>query len=294
MESNQKSKQEIMPFIEKWKIRYLDLLIKALKPKGDVLEVGFRSSQAADKIEECQPKSHTIIEGNPKYLEMAKAWAKNHPNVKIISEDWEKALPKLGTFDAIFFNAYSEEGDLGFLNYLDPEELKEASQNIQSILGKFEKEFDSIDVNFTDEDIDNFFENHNVMNGNTMEEFFNKLFEKEYITEKQHKKIGEKLKAVESQQRRSDKGTEETNEGEEPTLLLRFLRICLSKNMHVGSRFTGFASGQLSLYGNQLFFNEIICNPSLNFQENLETVEQSDSNGVQLHKALVFTVEKVG
>ena len=71
-------------------------LIEALRPFGDVLEVGFGS--ASKEIQKYHPRTHTIITRDPE----AKIWAETH-NANIINDVWQNALGHLGVFDTIFF-----------------------------------------------------------------------------------------------------------------------------------------------------------------------------------------------
>lgn len=75
---------------------YIKSLMKALKPFGDVLEVGF--GEASKEIQKYHPRSHTLITRDEEAFE----WAQSHP-VKIIDQIWQAALPALGVFDTIFF-----------------------------------------------------------------------------------------------------------------------------------------------------------------------------------------------
>lgn len=75
---------------------YIKNLIEALKPFGDVLEVGF--GKATKEIQTYHPRTHTIIASD----EEASDWAQSR-SAKIIDEIWQTALPSLGVFDTIFF-----------------------------------------------------------------------------------------------------------------------------------------------------------------------------------------------
>ena len=58
----------------KWEKPYMKKLINNLKPKGDVLEIGFGFGYSADEIQKYNIKSHTIIE--PVLIKEAESWAK--------------------------------------------------------------------------------------------------------------------------------------------------------------------------------------------------------------------------
>ena len=87
----------------KWEKPYMKKLINNLKPKGDVLEIGFGFGYSADEIQKYNIKSHTIIE--PFLFKEAKKWAKKQKHkVIIIKGYWQEVLNRLGTFDTIFFD----------------------------------------------------------------------------------------------------------------------------------------------------------------------------------------------
>lgn len=286
--SQEKSARELLPLIAEWKKSYLKALIETLQPKGDVLEVGFRNEHAADAIAKFNPKSHTIIENNPKNLQAAQAWARNHKNVTVLSETWQNALPKLGTFDAIFFNDYPEESDAELLSYLSREELNTTSQKAQALLTVLEEEFSKLKANFTDSDIDEFFQQYGQMNGSQVVQFFNKLRQQGHITEKQFQRAVQKVQPA-----GADQKAQGSSQAPQARKLLLFLRECLAKHMNPGSRFSCFVNDPFSLYADNMFFEEIISNPHLNFNETLTpiTLPNNPAN-IRLRQALVVLVEK--
>ena len=87
----------------KWEKPYMKKLINNLKPKGDVLEIGFGFGYSADEIQKYNIKSHIIIE--PILIKEAKSWAKKQKHkVTIVKGYWQDVLKKLKTFDTIFFD----------------------------------------------------------------------------------------------------------------------------------------------------------------------------------------------
>lgn len=72
--------------MKKWEKEHGKVLIQALQPFGDVLQVGF--PELASEIEKFPIKSHTLIDAI-----------------------WQTALPQLGVFDAIFFDSRIERGE---------------------------------------------------------------------------------------------------------------------------------------------------------------------------------------
>ena len=93
-----------------WEKPYMQACIDALKPRGDVLEVGFGCGYSATHIQTYHPKSHTIIEYHPVIAQRAREWAKDYSHVTIIEDTWQHALPRLGVFDCIFFDERNLSG----------------------------------------------------------------------------------------------------------------------------------------------------------------------------------------
>tara|TARA_R100001086_G_scaffold89130_1_gene43661 strand:- start:1191 stop:1826 length:636 start_codon:yes stop_codon:yes gene_type:complete len=86
-----------------WEKPYMEHLIKKLKPKGDVLEIGFGLGYSASAIQKYNITSHTIIE--PFLIKELKTWAKKQKHkVNIVKGYWQKELKNLGKFDCIFFD----------------------------------------------------------------------------------------------------------------------------------------------------------------------------------------------
>jgi hypothetical protein len=86
-----------------WEKPYMKKLINNLKPKGDVLEIGFGFGYSANEIQKYNIKSHTIIE--PILYKKAKQWSlKQKHKVKIVKGYWQDVLKNLKTFDTIFFD----------------------------------------------------------------------------------------------------------------------------------------------------------------------------------------------
>jgi len=98
-----------------WERPYMIKLIEHLKPKGDVLEIGFGLGYSANAIQKYKIKSHTIIESDKNVLKKLKTWAKKQKNKVIIVEGfWQNELKKLKKFNSIFkddapLNEYPDE-----------------------------------------------------------------------------------------------------------------------------------------------------------------------------------------
>jgi len=96
----------------KWEKPYMEHCVKAMGIDGgcSVLEVGFGCGYSADRIQECNPKLHVIIECAEVVLERLRLWAAEKPSVVIVQGTWQARLPELGRFDRIFFDDWGEPG----------------------------------------------------------------------------------------------------------------------------------------------------------------------------------------
>jgi hypothetical protein len=88
-----------------WEKPYMEKLIKNLKPKGNVLEIGFGLGYSANEIQKYDIKSHTIIESDKNVLKNLKSWAKQQKHkVIIVKGTWQNKLQQIKKFDSIFFD----------------------------------------------------------------------------------------------------------------------------------------------------------------------------------------------
>ena len=102
-----------------WEKPYMEALIKKLKPRGDVLEIGFGLGYSASAVQKYKIKSHTIIEDNSTVLKDLKKWSKKQLHkVNIIEGTWQNKLKTLGKFDCIFFDDAPHE------DYPDPDDTR--------------------------------------------------------------------------------------------------------------------------------------------------------------------------
>jgi guanidinoacetate N-methyltransferase len=103
--------QEVMQSWERPLMRRLAELVTA--GSGDVLEIGFGMGISATFIEDLRPRSHTVIEMNADVARRARAWAAVRPDrdIEIVEASWQEALPGLGLFDGILWDAFPTSDD---------------------------------------------------------------------------------------------------------------------------------------------------------------------------------------
>lgn len=271
-----------------WEKPYMVALIDALQPFGDVLEVGFGLGYSASQIQKYNPRSHTIIECDPTVLIEAHRWAAEHPSVAIVASTWQAALPKLGVFDAIFFDDFPLDDETS-LEWI--EEKKAASHSLvqegNSLLNQIEKEFSFISqIRYTDEDLKAFCKS-SAQNKISLARFLAELESKGQITDQQHAQMISKFDLVQLKKQVHPSFVH-------PDRTMQFFRLCLETHMRKGSRFSAFSGSPVSKYENKSFFEEVIINPNLEFREFTIPIEASPSCRYYKHKeALVFVITKL-
>lgn len=289
-----------------WEKPYMEACIDALKPFGDVLEIGFGLGYSAERIQTYHPKSHTIIEYHPEVAKHAREWAKRFPHVTIIEDTWQNALPKLGIFNCIFFDDYPLQSEREMKQMQSDSKssdllVKEGQKMIQEIeqAMPFLKE-----IKYSDRDL------AELMEGMPLEEnqhvrhfirFLEELSEHSQITLEQFERLIKQLinagkisqEEMEQLLKKSEKKSPFTFSGANERLYI-FLSQCLKNHMQKGSRFSCFLSSATSKFEDEKFFNEIITNPYLDFHEEeifLEVPQNCDY--FSGNKALVITIVKM-
>jgi hypothetical protein len=289
-----------------WEKPYMQACIDALKPFGDVLEIGFGLGYSAEQIQHYHPKSHTIIEYHPEVAARAREWAQRYPHVTIIEDTWQNALPKLGMYDCIFFDDYPLQSERQMQKMTH--ESKESDLLLQKgkkLLEQVEKELPFLhQIQYSDQDLIDLMTQiplHEPSSVQQFVRFMQELVGRGQISHKQLKEMLDHLvkdgkwtaqqtqalfKQPESQSPFSFSGPNDR--------LFIFLSECLKDHMRKGSRFSCFLSSPVSKFEDEKFFNEIIVNPYLDFHEEeivLDIPEHCDY--FSGNKALVITIVKM-
>lgn len=270
-----KSVEEKLKILTEWKKLYSEALINALHPSGDILQIGFGTDFIADQLQKNNPKSHTIIESNPEEAEAAQKWAHNKKNVHIIKGNWNKSLSKLGTFDAIFFNEYPLEYEIAIMNFLFPEDTFKTSKEVKKLIHSVEEQLSQMSLQFTDKDIEEFYQEIGKHHMSEMHDFFEKLRENGNITEAQYNHAAKKYHFSEIEKQEKNK-TQETPEEQAANNMLSFLGECLKKHMNNNAAFVTFLDSQTSKYENSQYYSNIISNPHIDYKESKVQIKTSD------------------
>ena len=260
------SKEVKRKALQAWKQAYTKSLIDALEPKGAVLEVGFGKGDAAGYIQTFTPSSHTIIEIDPVIASHAKEWSSTQKNVTVIQESWQNALSKLGRFDAVFFNDYPPENEAELIKFDSPEEIKEATDRAVETIQFLQQEISKEKIQYSDKEIEDFYNQIGKHNSNELPDFFKKLCERGNISEKQYTAALKKyvLNASANQSTRHSYP------------MLEFLEKCIASHMKKGARFTCFLHTANSKYEDSPFFESIITNPEIDFHEEVIPIAVKD------------------
>lgn len=259
-----------------WIIGYTKAIIDALQPKGDFLQIGFGAGLNQDQIKKCALKKYVIIENEPSLVLDARLWAKSVPNVEIIEGPWKTALPKLGTFDAIFYNDYpNNEEKIHLMNFLFPQDVIAFNLEAKKLIDMIAEEISGCKRQFTDKEMEEFFQSKGKHHPQEFPDFIKKLKENGNITKAQYEKYLKKKLEPAKKVVKTDP-------------MLQCLKECLKKHLKKGGRFTAFLNDQRSKYNDAPFFEEIITNADLDYQEINAKVKTTEKD----IDSLIMIVEK--
>lgn len=286
-----------------WEKPYMKACIDALKPFGDVLEVGFGCGYSATHIQSFSPKSHTIIEFHPTVAQKAREWAAQYPHVTIVEDTWQSALSSLGTFDAIFFDDYPLESEEQMDSLEKQKEqshvlLQKGNQLVQEV-GKMIPFLDK--MVYADADLDeliDYFLKDRSLPVEHLCRFLEELHARKQITAAQQSWVINRLReagiAVGEVLIDSGKARQKFHFQGPNERLLTFLQKVLNGHMRKGSRFSCFLSSAVSKYEDPKFVDAIICNPYLNYTEHhIEIDVPSNCHYYFEDQALVIVVTKM-
>jgi hypothetical protein len=269
-----------------WEKPLMETLIDHLRPRGDVLEVGFALGFAACRIQTYHPRRHTIIEPDPVIAAKAIEWAKNYPSVSVIQESWEHALPRLGVFDSIFLDDIKPELEAEGAQAIEAGNMvvEQGRRLIASIKTQFPE---MMSIKYSDVDIDALIAKVGQFQPSDMAKFFRELLQSNQISTQQYERTLSKygLEKVESTPSKIAAPLTDS--------VLVFLEACLKNHMRQGSRFCWATASPISKFESPEFFEAIITNPYVDYQEEMISVSVPASCEYYKSKvALIGVVEK--
>ena len=270
-----------------WEKSYLEILVDHLRPSGEVLEVGFALGYSAARIQTYRPTHHTIIEPDPEIAAKAVKWAETHPSICIIQDTWENALPKLGIFDAVFFNDLKPDLEAQKTQYCEMGNsiVQKGGELVASVRKRLPQ---MMNMRYSDADMDEFFNQVSPFQAHEMANFLHELRRNGQISKAQCETLISKYRLEKKEAHTLPKIIDK-----QPDCLLAFLKICLKNHMRKGSRFSCFASTPLSKFESPEFFESIITSPDLDYQEKLIPLDVPKScEYYKYNEGLVMIIEK--
>ncbi|MBA3958148.1 MAG: class I SAM-dependent methyltransferase [Parachlamydiaceae bacterium] len=280
-----------------WEKPYMEACINALKPAGDVLEIGFGLGYSANCIQKFKPKSHTIVECDPVVLEKAKAWAKTHPGVKIVEGTWQEKLDSLGKFDTIFFDDYSP------LSNADIKELQTDSAEGKKLAAEANKAKDSLaaalkqfrGVKFSDEDLQDFSKQVLLKQGVTVDyvhSFIDDLETWGNIDSKQKEAFITQLNSQAKKLKTSPTQSWQQSKQIGDRFVI-FAEACLDKHMKPHAKLSAYMGSPESKLKHPEFQKRILSRKDISYNENPISVSVPDNcSYFEGNKALVIVIEK--
>ena len=301
-------KEDRFQVMMEWEKPYMEACIEALKPSGDVLEIGFGLGYSATHIQSFKPNSHTIIECDHSVINHAEEWLSQHKNASLIEGTWQNKLSSLKVFDAIFFDDYSPISSEQFDQQKEEEEALEKTLNdskaIKNALEEQMKKFKGI--KFSNEDVKTFLTHLSTQkNIDAMDVlvFIDKLQKQENITPEQKTFfLSEFDTSVSSSSPSTNKetiqNTAQKKLGSLPTSphkdrLILFIETCLDNHMRKGSRLSAFINLPDYERYKQTFTDVILSRADVTHSEKLINITVPDNcDYYDGDQALVIVIEK--
>jgi hypothetical protein len=289
-----------------WEKPYMQACIDTLKPKGDVLEIGFGLGYSSTQIQKYHPKSHTIIECDPTVIQKAKEWAKTYAHVKIVEGFWQDQLEKLGNFDTIFFDDYTP------FSAEEVQKIEADAHSIQQAVSSAKKTNKSLaslfnqlkDIKFTDDQVVEFvhYLNNAPKNGEkpSSEEvisFIQTLVEQGNMTILQEVQFMDEYEKMQLGQdcQRSNKETlsDQVNKESTHDRLLHFFQLSLDHHMRKGACMSSYIDLKQFKKNYKQFETLILSRPDVDCKQQVISVSvPPNCEYYSGNEALVLTITK--
>jgi len=227
-----------------------------------------------------------------------KRWASHYTNIHLVENTWQEALSSLGVFDAIFFDDYPLESE-SQMNSLHEAEVQSSLwvKKSQELLSSVQEMVPTLtEVQYQDSDLLDFLHIQKGSDSISLLNFFNELVLTGQISLQQKERM-EKIMLTEgliaqdqliSKERISPFAFKRKGDR-----LFTFLEECLTSHMRKGSRFSCFLNDPTSKYEDKLWFDKIITNPFLDYEERRIPVEvPKHCDYYSAKEALVITITK--
>lgn len=234
-------------------------LLHTIRLSGHVLEIGFDTRTCAQHIAPYNPIHHTIIESDPHKVEYARKWATSYNNVLVMEGNWQEALPSLKTFDTIFFNERALSPGLASNEELGHLALSKGKELLSMIMQTFPQ---LKTLRYSDEDLDLFYQQIDPSQRKQVSYFFHELHTQGQISSAQYERTTQKYSLSKDFVTKNIFISESVSNS-----LFNLLTTCLAHHMAPGGRFYCCCSNPTSKYEDAQFFEHIITNSHLNYEE---------------------------
>lgn len=295
-----------IPIMMEWERPYMQACIDALKPKGNVLEIGFGLGYSATAIQTYHPKSHTIIEFDSAVVQRAKQWAQKYSGIKIIEGMWQDVLGSLGFYDSIFFDDYMPLNANSIMQISKNAEfckkMTEETSLLKEAIAQSLKRFEG--VTFSDEDLKVFMQevqSNPSANFQDVIDFMETLVNLGNITISQKDEFLKNLKkqGIEKNSRQQEILKSEQSIATNSKLalgewLITFIETCLNNHMKPGATLSAYWGTPESKMQNPEFQKKILSRKDIKFTEKVIPINApSDCPYYQGNQALILVFEKL-
>ena len=242
---------------------HAEALAALLCPTGSILQIGFDTGALASCIQAHGPVQLTLIETDPLKAEEATRWAKDHPTVMILQGRWQTLLSELGMFDLIVVSKECGAKMLAGFSSQDAVQAGSLLKKERELRDWVEEKIPQLaELRYSDCDLETFVQNIEPSQRKQAACFLSQLKKGGQISEGQYEKSIEKYQLP----RELLHGTEAAlKERDDP--LFPLLTTCLERHMSPSARFIHLLNEGVSYYENPQFFEQIITNPYLDYQE---------------------------
>lgn len=246
---------------------YIQALVQHSKPNGDVLEIGFFKPSVLE-IRKFHPKSHTVIEADPQTAKKAKSLS----DLTLIENDWETAGNLLKDYDTIIINGYpfasSANSKLAITDLQFARGLLEEEKKIVKMVEETLPNLSTI--KYTDADLDVFLAEIGNGQAEDIVRFLQSLTQNGQISPIQYQDCLERHQLVKGKAAIS-------SFWKNPDSFLEFLSLYTQRMLRKGGRLFCYIDKNSSKYDDPEFFNQIITNPALKYEEKLIAVNSSEA-----------------
>ncbi|MES2121418.1 MAG: hypothetical protein V4492_01415 [Chlamydiota bacterium] len=232
-------------------------LLELLDLSADVLQIGFIKKEFATEIQLKQPKSHVVVESRPERLHNAIKWSKKNRQAKILQGSWEAVLPSLSKFHAIVV----EEGDATPVSGRETQHAHVLLEKGAKLTQYVEEAVPGLNERkYSDQDLEEFCQHYASAQHSQISHFLAELKAKGQITGQQYEHVVAKYQLSRVDVAIAAKKAKAANP------VFPFVSECLN-HLDNGGKFAMLLKEGASYFEDPQFFESIVTNPHLDYQE---------------------------